>query len=288
MKFKFTQCIMLLSLSSSFTHAAVNEERLEELLSLDGKIESVGPNCVSSVFYTSDLVDDYSYIAISSLAPVLDSKHCKEIPAEDRNTGDFVMVYGEAYRYNEYVPHVALLTEKNKGFSKMGFEATTEAKVIQNTELKLNPGGHIPTECLGTLESSEDFNRCLELATARYFRCDIPSLKTQLSQRQSFREILDLRATLLGSSPESLQNAQNKSDSLAERLISEQETRFPDHPIASAANAKRLDTFLVGFRIESYLFESIRELPEEFKLILIEAALINSLNTQIKFLTEQE
>ncbi|MEZ4814650.1 MAG: hypothetical protein R3A80_05525 [Bdellovibrionota bacterium] len=280
--------LTLFILSTSLVSAQISYDRVQDLLALSGKINHKGPNCVASVFYASNLIDDYSFVATASMASVFDSTYCAEVSPEERAKGDLVVVYGEAYRYEQYIPHVALLTDKDTAFSKMGFETTDAAKVIQDVDLKLNPGGHIPVECLSTLSSSTDQQRCIgDEAAARYFRCDFENLRKELNESGTFREIQNLRNTVLGATQDSLVELKNKSAELSVKLIDKQNRLFPENPISSTADTKKLEPFLSGFRIESYLFESMENLPKDFKLMLFEAALLNSLDTQISFLSEE-
>ena len=72
------------------------------------------------MIYTSGLIDDYSFVSASSFAPLLRGSSCQRIKAENRMAGDVVLIMGDGYRYESPVPHVAVLTEKEKAFSKMG------------------------------------------------------------------------------------------------------------------------------------------------------------------------
>jgi hypothetical protein len=276
---------------NSLVHASLSP-RIQELLFLDEKITLKGPNCVSSVFYSVKLTDDYIYSATSSLASVLASHYCKEIKAENRDRGDLVIVYGEIYRYDSYVPHAALLTGRNHAFSKMGFEAHNEGQQIKNLPLVYNPGSRIPKKCQSTLTHSKDSQDCqYEEASARYFRCQFSELRKQLQKHQTFKSILILRGDLMREyfhdqakpRTKTLEHFSSQLSSIEHALLDEQKKHFPKLSIAGE-NHSGLEKFLAGFRIERYLFDDIKNLPKAFIELLIQAELVNSTRVQIQFL----
>jgi bisphosphoglycerate-dependent phosphoglycerate mutase len=275
--------IPIIATSLSFA----NDARVEELLKLSNKIKLTGPNCVSSSLYAAGLVDDYSYISTSSLAALFASSSCHEVKAEKRAKNDLVIAYGEDHKYQGLVPHVAYLTSSDTAFAKKGYESTKAAAQIVNEKLINNPGNHISKDsgCQSTLTSSAKTEDCFyEASAARYFRCNFSELRTKLFTSSSYQKLQVLRASILKASATERDNIKKSLEEISKSLIDRQKKDFPLETIEDDNKPGSINLFLVGFRVEKYLYDDIIELSEEFKNILIEASIITSLETQLEFL----
>ena len=174
-----------------------SDARVAELLALDGKIDKPGPNCASTAFYASGLIDDYAYVTPQLLAGLQHMGVCVDVPAEERQRGHFILAYGEDFKVLQNLKHMAVLTSRDEAFSKMGYLTDSASRAVKKNSLKDNVGRHLGPDCLGTLENSALQEECPYTAAAAYVRCDSASLRAALEALPLFAKLTELRREIL-------------------------------------------------------------------------------------------
>jgi len=266
--------------------ALSSNERIDELMRLDGKIDKTGPNCVGSVLYGGLLVDDYTFVNPGVLAGLEGAGACKEVKPESRAAGDVVMAMGEDFKYLGNVAHVAMLTGRDQAFAKMGYQTDAASKAVRKNALRENIGVHLEGSCKSTLENSAEQEECFYTASARYLRCDFRGMRTRLEELAPYRALAALRLEILtANSTAATKKLTERLANIEASLVTLQQTEFPE---TSIANNGKIDPFLVGYRVATISSEEMKSLDPKLQAILVAAALVSSTEQQLGFLTEPQ